>query len=162
MPADLGAVDVLVVGGGNAALCAALVAREAGAEVLGVESAPQPFRGGNSRHTRDIRYMHAGATRYVTGPYPEDEFWDDLWRVTGGETDEVLARLVIQRSIDIEQWMMDHGVRWQPPLHGTLHLARTNVFMLGGGKAMMNALYHTAELLGVNIVYEARASTLAF
>src|SRR5207244_616037 len=83
------------------------------------------------------------------------------WRVTGGETDEVLARLVIQGSADIEAWMMAHGVRWQPPLHGTLHLARTNVFMLGGGKAMMNALYQTAEKLGVRIAYDARATSLA-
>ena len=150
---------MLVIGGGNAAICAAITAAEGGASVQVIEAAPHVYRGGNSRHTRDIRYMHPGATRYVTGPYPEDEFWDDLWRVTGGETDEVLARLVIQRSIDIEAWMMAHGVRWQPPLHGTLHLARTNVFMLGGGKAMLNALYLTAEKLGVRIAYDARATT---
>jgi tricarballylate dehydrogenase len=153
--------DVLVIGGGNAAMCAAIMAAEGGASVQVIEAAPQVYRGGNSRHTRDIRYMHPGATRYVTGPYPEDEFWDDLWRVTGGETDEVLARLVIQHSIDIEAWMMAHGVRWQPPLHGTLHLARTNVFMLGGGKAMLNALYLTAEKLGVRIAYDARATSLS-
>jgi tricarballylate dehydrogenase len=154
--------DVLVIGGGNAAMCAAISAAEGGAKVTVLEAAPAVYRGGNSRHTRDIRYLHPGATRYVTGPYPEDEFWEDLWRVTGGETDEVLARLVIQQSIDIEQWMMDHGVRWQPPLRGTLHLSRTNVFMLGGGKAMINALYQTAERLGVSVSYEARASRLHF
>ena len=161
MPADLTAVDVLVVGGGNAALCAALVAREAGAEVLVVESAPQPFRGGNSRHTRDIRYMHAGANRYVTGAYPEEEFWDDLRRVTGGHTNECLARLTIRASADLDEWLVAHGVKWQPPLRGTLHLARTNLFMLGGGRAMMNGYYQTAERLGVRVVYEAAAHDLA-
>ncbi len=79
------AFDVLVIGGGNAALCAAISAQRAGQRVLLLESAPEAFRGGNSRHTRDIRYMHDGPSRYVTGPYSEEEFWDDLLRVTGGE-----------------------------------------------------------------------------
>ncbi|HEY8475784.1 MAG TPA: FAD-dependent tricarballylate dehydrogenase TcuA [Chloroflexota bacterium] len=155
------AVDVLVVGGGNAALCAALTARRAGAEVLLVERAPEPFRGGNSRHTRDIRYMHERAGRYVTGPYPEEEFWEDLLRVTGGQTNEALAKLVIRESADIEEWAMAHGVRWQPPLRGTLHLARTNLFMLGGGKAMVNAYYATAQKMGARVLYQAEAHDLA-
>jgi len=154
-------VDVLVAGGGNAALCAAICAREAGASVALLEAAPAWCRGGNSRHTRDIRYGHPGPTRYVTGPYLEDEFWDDLRRVTGGATDETLARLVIRESADVEAWMLAHGVRWQPPLRGTLHLARTNVFMLGGGKALVNALYATAERLGVRVCYEAEVQELA-
>ncbi|MCC7367949.1 MAG: FAD-dependent oxidoreductase, partial [Chloroflexi bacterium] len=71
-------IDVLVLGGGNAAMCAALSARRAGARVLVLEGAPEHFRGGNSRHTRDVRYMHTRKNAYVTGLYPEDEFWDDL------------------------------------------------------------------------------------
>jgi tricarballylate dehydrogenase len=154
------AYDVLVIGGGNAALCAAITAREAGRSVLLLESAPVVFRGGNSRHTRDIRYLHPGATRYVTGPYLEDEFWDDLIRVTGGETNEPLARLTIRESATIEQWGLEHGVRWQLPLRGTLHLARTNIFMLGGGKAMVNAYYATAHKLGVEIRYDSEVVEL--
>ena len=152
--------DVLIVGGGNAALCAALTARRAGARVMVVESAPQAFRGGNSRHTRDIRYLHGRATEYVTGPYPEEEFWDDLWRVTGSETNEQLARLVIRESADLGEWTSANGVRWQQPLRGTLHLTRTNLFMLGGGKAMMNAYYDAARRLGIPIVYETEAREL--
>jgi len=76
--------DVLVVGGGNAALCAAMTAREAGADVLLLESAPEEYRGGNSRHTRNLRYLHNRGNDFLTGPYSDDEFWDDLWRVTGG------------------------------------------------------------------------------
>ncbi|MBI2088624.1 MAG: FAD-dependent tricarballylate dehydrogenase TcuA [Deltaproteobacteria bacterium] len=152
--------DVLVVGGGNAALCAAVTARRAGAKVIVIEGAPQAFRGGNSRHTRDIRYMHARATEYVMGPYSEEEFWDDLVRVTGGETNEQLARLTIRESADLEAWMLANGVRWQQPLRGTLHLARTNLFMLGGGKAMMNAYYDTARKLGVLVAYETEAREL--
>ena len=56
------AVDVLVIGGGNAALCAAIAARRAGASVLVVEAAPKFYRGGNTRHTRNMRCAHDTAT----------------------------------------------------------------------------------------------------
>ncbi|HUK40214.1 MAG TPA: FAD-dependent tricarballylate dehydrogenase TcuA [Candidatus Acidoferrales bacterium] len=158
---DLGQpFDVLVIGGGNAGLCAAISASRAGARVRLLESATQDFRAGNSRHTRDIRYMHRAATSYVTGAYDEEEFWEDLRQVTGGETNERLARLTIQASEDLEQWTTLNGVRWQKPLRGTLHLARSNLFMLGGGKAMMNAYYHTASKLGVEIAYESEVHEL--
>src|SRR5688572_2007893 len=153
-------VDVLVIGGGNAALCAAITARRAGASVLLLESATRDFRGGNSRHTRDIRYMHKAATDYVTGPYEEDEFWEDLRQVTGGETNEALARLTIRGSEELGDWMPANGVRWQKPLRGTLHLTRSNLFMLGGGKAMMNAYYDTATKLGVKVAYETEVREL--
>ena len=61
--------DVLVVGGGNAALCAAIAARRAGASVLVVEAAPKFYRGGNTRHTRNMRCAHDAATEHLTGPY---------------------------------------------------------------------------------------------
>ena len=120
--------DVLVLGGGNAGLCAAIAARQNGASVLVLECAPRDFRGGNSRHTRNLRTLHERADGILTGPYLEDEFWDDLWRVTGGKTDEALARLTIRSSADFSEWMPRHGVRFQPPLGGTLHLGRTNAF----------------------------------
>jgi tricarballylate dehydrogenase len=152
--------DVLVVGGGNAGLCAAITARRAGARVLLLESATRDFRGGNSRHTRDIRTMHKAPTEYVTGPYAEQEFWQDVLQVTGSQTNERLARLTIQASEDLGDWMRTHGVRWQKPLHGTLNLARTNLFMLGGGKAMINAYYETASRLGIEIAYQTEVEAL--
>src|SRR5262245_4440456 len=152
--------DVLVIGGGNAGLCAAICARRAGARVLIIESAIKDFRGGNSRHTRDIRYMHRARTQYVTGAYGEEEFWEDLCQVTGGQTNERLARLTIRESENLGDWMPANGVRWQKPLSGTLHLARSNLFMLGGGKAMVNAYYDTATKLGVEIAYESEVSEL--
>ena len=152
--------DVLVVGGGNAALCAAISARRAGASVLVLEAAPKFYRGGNTRHTRNMRCAHDSATEILTGPYSEEEFWEDLLRVTGGDTDEQLARFMIRESKEVLDWIVEQGVRWQPSLGGTLSLGRTNSFFLGGGRAMLNALYQTAERLGVEIVYEAEVRDL--
>ncbi len=152
--------DVLVLGGGNAGLCAAIAARQNGASVLVLECAPRDFRGGNSRHTRNLRTLHERADEILTGPYLEDEFWDDLWRVTGGKTDEALARLTIRSSADFSEWMPRHGVRFQPPLSGTLHLGRTNAFFLGGGKALVNAYYRAAEALGAKVAYGAEVMDL--
>ena len=152
--------DVLVAGGGNAALCAALTAREAGRSVLMVECAPRVYRGGNSRHTRNLRCMHDAPADVLTGAYPEDEYWRDLVKVTGGETDERLARIVIRSTADCRGWMSKHGVRFQPAMTGTLHVARTNAFFLGGGKALVNAYYHAAERLGVEIEYDCEVVDL--
>lgn len=153
-------LDVLVIGGGNAALCAALMAREAGARVLVLESAPKEWRGGNSQHTRNLRCMHDAPQDVLVDAYPEEEFWQDLLKVTGGRTNEQLARLVIRASSTCRDWMRKHGVRFQPSLSGTLHVARTNAFFMGGGKALMNAYYRSAENLGVEIRYNATVDSL--
>ena len=155
MDATLTSVDVLVIGGGNAGLCAAISARRSGASVLVVEAAPKFYRGGNTRHTRNMRCAHDSATKILSGPYTQDEFFEDLLRVTQGQTDEALARLMIRESQDMLEWIVEQGVRWQPSLGGTLSLGRTNSFFLGGGRAMLNALYLTAESLGVEVLYDA-------
>jgi tricarballylate dehydrogenase len=148
-------LDVLVIGGGNAALCAALMAREAGASVLLLESAPRAWRGGNSAHTRNLRCMHDAPQDVLVDAYSEEEFWQDLLKVTGGLTDEHLARLVIRASGTCRDWMRSHGVHFQPSLAGALHTARTNAFFMGGGKALVNAYYRSAERLGVEVRYDA-------
>ena len=148
-------LDVLVIGGGNAALCAALMAREAGARVRLLEAAPREWRGGNTMHTRNLRCMHDAPQDVLVDAYPEDEYWQDLLKVTGGRTDESLARLVIRESSTCRPWMRRHGVRFQPSLSGALHTARTNAFFMGGGKALVNAYYRSAEALGIEVRYEA-------
>ena len=144
-----------MVGGGNAGICAAIAAREAGASVIVLERSPGHMRGGNSRHTRDIRHVHYGPDQYVTGTYPADELLDDLDRVTHGGGNARLSQITAEQSESLPGWMSERGVRWQHALHGTLHLSRTNRFMLGGGRAMLNSLYRTAESLGVSVRYQA-------
>ena len=153
-------IDLLVIGGGNAALCAALTAREAGASVLLLEAAPRAWRGGNSMHTRNLRCMHDAPQDVLTEAYPEEEFWQDLRKVTAGKTNETLARMVIRESQRCRDWMRRHGVHFQPSLSGTLHLSRTNAFFMGGGKALVNAYYRSAQALGVQIRYEAAVARL--
>ena len=153
-------IDVLVIGGGNAALCAALMAREAGASVLLLESAPKEWRGGNSSHTRNLRCMHDTPQDVLVDAYPEEEYWQDLLKVTGGLTDEKLARIAIRASATCRDWMRKHGVHFQPPLSGALHVARTNAFFMGGGKALVNAYYRSAEKLGIEVRYNSPVDSL--
>lgn len=153
--------DVAVVGGGNAALCAAISASEAGARVLLVEHAPKAVRGGNSRLTRNIRVMHNGPIGPLENSYDEDEYWKDLQSVTGGCTNENLARLTIKRSAELIPWLSERGVQFQPAVEKTLSLSRTNAFFLGGGQALMDAHYAKAEQLGVTIAYETEVMSVS-
>jgi len=152
--------DVVVVGGGNAGLTAALVARELGARVLVLDSAPRALRGGNSRHTRNLRCVHAAPTDVLTEAYPEHELMADIERVNGGETDAKLAQLVVERSAECLTWMQRYGARFQRALRGTLQLSRTNAFFLGGGTALMNSYYAAAERLGIDVRYDAEVVDL--
>ncbi|MEO1494461.1 MAG: FAD-dependent tricarballylate dehydrogenase TcuA [Pseudomonadota bacterium] len=144
----------MIAGGGNAALCAAISAAERGLSVCVCEAAPIGFRGGNSRHTRNLRAAHDAPTEVLTDSYPTDEYFEDLMRVTAGKTNERLARMTIAESAHIADWMGARGVRFQKALGGTLSLGRTNPFFLGGGKALLNGLYGTAERHGVTIHYD--------
>jgi tricarballylate dehydrogenase len=153
--------DVLVIGGGNAGLSAALTARRLGARVLVLECAPRELRGGNSRHTRNLRCAHAVPTQTLTEAYTEEELLADLARVNDGETDEALAKLVAAHSTECVPWMEALGARFQAALRGTLQLSRTNAFFLGGGTALMNTYYAAAEKLGIDVRYDAEVTRLA-
>ncbi|MBR9869348.1 MAG: FAD-dependent tricarballylate dehydrogenase TcuA [Oceanospirillales bacterium] len=152
--------DLVVIGGGNAALCAAITAAEHGSKVLILEGAPKSYRGGNSRHTRNFRCMHQKPLAVLTDSYTEEEYFEDLLKVTKGKTDEKLARLAIRSTEESYAWMEAHGVRFQPSLSGTLSLSRTNAFFMGGGKALVNAYYRTAAKLGIEVMYEAQVTHL--
>ncbi len=154
--------DVVVIGGGNAALVSAMSAREMGATVLVLERADPTFRGGNSRHTRNIRCVHDETTAYNTGAYPRDELWADLCSVGSGPSDEELAEITVRESESVPAWMEAHGALFQPPLAGTLHLGRTNTFFLGGGKALLNQYYRTLAAMDVPVLYEASVEEMHF
>jgi tricarballylate dehydrogenase len=147
-------IDVLVIGGGNAALCAALAALDSGARVIVLERAPLDERGGNSKYTRNIRVAHGPASQ-MSGTYTPDELLQDLIGVTGTDLDMELANLAVNESSSVVRWMEAHGARWQPAFKGTLQLERTNRFFLGGGKALLNKYYAEALRRGVEIRYGA-------
>ena len=154
--------DVLIAGGGNAALCAAISAAEKGCSVCIVESAPRAMRGGNTRHTRNVRVAHDAGNGILTGPYPVAEFMDDLERVTKGVMNRDLALMTLEKSKQVWDFLWAQGVRFQPSLGGTLSLGRTNAFFLGGGRSMLNALYRKAEDLGVQVRYDTVVIGLEF
>ncbi|MDE0366036.1 MAG: FAD-dependent tricarballylate dehydrogenase TcuA [Gammaproteobacteria bacterium] len=176
---------VIVVGGGNAALCAAIGARERGAEVLLLERAPFEQRGGNSRFTAGgMRFAYEGneeiralvpeltpeeTARTDFGSYPREAFYDDMGRTTAYRTDPELAGKLIDESFDTLRWMAGHGVRFLP-MYGrqsfdTDGRARfwggLTIEAWGGGQGLVDSLYTIAGRLGVDIRYGARARALA-
>ena len=171
-------VDVLVVGGGIAALCAAIEAAAAGAQVQLLEAAPRPLRGGNSRHSRNLRLASEKATPWQRGSYPVQDFTEELRKVrtpaladgadgagreAGSGADrssDALAATLAAGSAGLDAWLMAHGVALQATAGGLLPFSRKTVFFLGGAKAMVNSLYAAAEAAGVAIAYDSRVATL--
>ena len=142
--------DVLVIGGGLAALCAAISARQAGVSVVMAEAAPRELRGGNTRHSRNLRIMHAAPSAALPGAYSEAEFLADLAKASKGAGDPALARQLVRQSALLPDWLAASGVVFQSK---HIPFSRKTAFFLGGGKTAINALYAFAERLGVRIVY---------
>ena len=152
--------DIIVIGAGNAGLCAAITAAEAGCRTLVIDAAPKDMRGGNTRHTRNLRAMHDEPTDVLTDSYSFEEYYDDLMRVTKGVTNHELAILTLEKSVELTSWLSERGVRFQPALSGTLNLGRTNAFFLGGGRALLNSLCRHAEKIGISFLYETSVEEL--
>ena len=175
---------VIVVGGGNAALCAAISAREHGAEVLLLERAPYAQRGGNSRFTAGgMRVVYEGnddihtlmpdltsdeLARSDFGAYTRDQFYDDMGRITEYRTDAELAGKLIDESFDTLKWMCGHGVRFLPmygrqsfEIDGRVRFwGGLTVEAWGGGPGLVDTLTDIAKRAGVDIRYDARARAL--
>lgn len=160
-PAPWPVDDVLVIGGGIAAYCAAIAAREAGASARLVDAAPAHLRGGNARHARNLRIAHATPSRLFPGRYPSDEFLDELCTASGGHGNAGLARCLAEGSVDLPDWLAAQGVHFEEPARGTLPWSRKTAFFLGGGTAAINALAARAARLGVATHQDTEALPLA-
>lgn len=140
---------VVVVGGGLAALCAALAARQAGADVVLLEQATDALRGGNTRHSRNLRLAHAMPGRLMPGSYTVEEFAADLSRAGRGAGDLAVQHLVAAGSDGLAGWLARCGVGFQTDY---LPVSRKTAFFLGGGKAAVNSLYRQAMACGVRVM----------
>lgn len=176
--------DAIVVGAGNAALCAALSAREAGIDVLVLERAPEAERGGNTTFTAGaMRVAYRGVDDIVElcpdlteqdlattdfGAYTEEQFYDDLARVTEYRTDPELADILVSRSFDTLKWMRSKGVKFHP-IYGRQAFKVDGHFKFwggltveawGGGPGLVDALTAAASSAGVEIAYDSKAVRL--
>jgi len=177
--------DVVVVGAGNAALCAALSAAENGAKVVVLEKASVEERGGNSLFTAGgFRFVHDGiqdvrkdvltdlsdaeVEQIVLPKLPEELFHEDLDRVTEGQTDPMLADILIGRSRETMVWMRSHGVRFIPmfgrqsyKVEGKHHFyGGVNIEAVGGGFGLVEALIKRCEKMGIEILYSTALRSL--
>jgi tricarballylate dehydrogenase len=174
--------DVVVVGAGNAALSAAIAAREAGAEVLVLEKAPYEERGGNSRFTGGLlRFAFADkaaalalvddlgdadADALDVPPYPVEGFIADVHRLCADRSDPALLRALAEGSADAVRWLYDHGVRYELYEKYVEHDGRRSwpdramIKVRGGGEGLVAALFEAAEKAGVEIRYGSQVTGL--
>jgi tricarballylate dehydrogenase len=176
--------DVIVVGGGNAALCAALSAREQGAAVLVLERAPVEKRGGNSAFTGGgFRMVHHGTAdirnivpdltdeeiaRTDFGQYTAEDYLDDLGRITQYYIDPDLAEAIVRNSTDTVHWVRGRGVRFVPNygrqafnVNGRFRFfGGVVIYANGGGRGLMEQLYKATEKHGIAVRYGAQAKAL--
>ncbi|MFC7540538.1 FAD-dependent oxidoreductase [Siccirubricoccus deserti] len=177
--------DVIVVGGGNAAFCAALSAQEQGARVVVLERAPEDEAGGNTRFTAgNIRFAYRGVEDLRTlmpdltdaecaitdfGTYTEDQFFDDMFRVTRNRTDPELCEILVRRSFETMKWLKEKGV--VAPIWGQQAFKVDGRFKFwggltvaayGGGPGLVQAETEAAKKRGIEIRYATRAMKLIY
>jgi tricarballylate dehydrogenase len=182
---EMHSCDVLVVGKGNAALCAALAARDQGARVTIIEAAPEDESGGNSRFAGGVMRFQYDSVRDLQRvcdiPDAEvhdvdwdsnttDEFYDDLFRVTSMRTDPKLSEILVTKSLDTMVWLRGQGVHFSPNYrHQSVVIdgkrkffGRFPLWVSGGGVGLVQNLTTTAVKKGIEIFYETRGVSLIY
>jgi tricarballylate dehydrogenase len=175
--------DVIVVGCGNAALCAAIAAREKGADVLVIERSPKQQKGGNSffsggwmRFTFDSaqdlgdalpELATDGKQDFDVIPYTTSHYYDEIAELTEYRADPTLTLLLVKKSRETIKWMHDKGVRFNwtfgrqnPKVNGRYQVSGGNIAVSGGGAGLIEKLVDAAESIGVRFLYETRAIAL--
>lgn len=176
--------DVVVVGAGNAALCAAISAKENGASVLILEKGPEHKRGGNSYFTdgairfayndlSDIRRIMPSLTdeeagKIVMPEYSDSDYYNDLMRVTEGQSHPELANQLVSKSYETIVWMKEQGVEFELNYDNQSFKKDDKIHFWGGlpvktkekGIGLMKALFQRAKEAGIDIWYEAQATKL--
>ena len=167
--------QVLVVGAGNAAMSAAVAARERGADVVVLEKATKAQRGGNSALTVHMRFPYRGMDDLApllsedskdewrslagrVGDYSESDYYNDIMTVTGGRSDPSLARTLVSQAYPTVEWMRSYGHLWTPT-HESPTSANVVSFH-GGGFSLQERWFGAAERLGISVHYETRATAL--
>ena len=176
--------DVIVVGGGNAGLSAAMAAQDGGAQALLLEKAPKELRGGNSYFTGGLfRFAFQGIDDIASvihdlsegeramvdvGSYPTRAYYEDVMRVTEGLSDPLLLEVLVGQSLPTMQWLAGKGVRWILAM-GRQSFKVDNKFKffgnlvveaVGGGVGLSDMEFAAAEKMGVQTVYDTKAVRL--
>ena len=174
--------DIVVVGAGNAAICAALAARARGAHVQVLERAPEPEKGGNSRYTAGaMRFVYNGVqdlraimpdltdaevANAEFGAYTREDFYDDMARVTQYRSDPELTEILIENSYPTIVWMQRQGIRFMPMygrqaynINGKFRFwGGLTVEAWGGGPGLVENLHKAAEKAGIPILCDCRVT----
>src|SRR5580658_4030973 len=183
-PMNYQPVDVLVIGAGNAAANAALAAHEAGCTVAMLETAPESARGGNSAFTGGaFRFVYQDVQDLLAldpaiaeldlssidfGTYTQEQYFDDMGRLTEYRCDPDLTEVLIGNSFDAGVWLRSHGVRFQPAL-GRQAFKVDGKFkfwgglachILGGGQHLVATLHDRLDQLAIPVLYDTTATAL--
>ncbi|QCR34449.1 tricarballylate dehydrogenase [Lysinibacillus sp. SGAir0095] len=176
--------DVVVIGAGNAAMCAAIAAKENGAKTIVLEKAPEKEKGGNTTYTHgSIRFAYNNNQEIQQiipdidaedlkisdfGSYSEEQYYDDLCRMTDYKTDATLASLLTGNSYETMKWLTTHNVRFIP-IYGRQAFKVNGIFKfwggmvleaVGGGQGLVETLHQEAKNNGISILYETMAVEL--